>query len=120
MKGQIIFWLIMVFLVVPFCGFMFGMAGTAFFPPLASLTAPVVCSHGNLQVHQYSISSSYKVSTSVHYDCVDSQTGGTSDVTEPTISVGGLIVAVVGSVGLGLIVILISALRVLLGRQTTS
>jgi hypothetical protein len=115
----IIFWLIMIFLVVPFCGFFVGLMGTAFLPPVAYLTAPVVCSQGTLQVRQSTVSSSYQVSTSIHYDCVDSQAGTKSDVTEPVISVGGLMVAAVGSIGLGLIVILVGGIRFLLGRQTT-
>jgi hypothetical protein len=120
MKGKIIFWSIMICVVVPFCGFFAGFVGTSILPPIAYLTAPAVCSQGTLQVHNYSISSSYKVNSSVHYDCVDSKTGVSSDVTESVISVGGLLVAIVGSVGLAIIVILISGVRFLLGRQSNS
>ncbi len=119
-RGKIIFWLIMIFLVTPFCGFFVGLTGMSFLPSLAYLTAPAVCSQGALQVHQYSVSGSYQASGSVHYDCVNSQTGKTSDVTESVISVGGLAVAVLGSILLALTVILISAIRFLIGQQTTS
>ncbi len=119
-KGKIIFWLIMIFVVTPFCGFFAGLAGMSYLPSLAYLTAPAICSQGALQVHQYSASDSYQVSGSIHYDCVDSQTGKTSDATESVISVGGLAVAVLGSILLALTVILISAIRFLIGQQTTS
>jgi hypothetical protein len=118
-RGGIILWLIMIFLIVPFCGFFAGLMGTSFVPPMAYLTAPAVCSQGILQVRQSSVSDSYQISTSIHYDCVDSRTGTTTDVTETVISVGGLMVAVLGSIGLGLFVILYSAIRYLLGRQIT-
>ena len=107
------------------CGYTFlrifaGLAGMSYLPSLAYLTAPAICSQGALQVHQYSVSDSYQVSGSIHYDCVDFQTGKTSDATEFVISVGGLAVAVLGSILLALTVILISAIRFLIGQQTTS
>ncbi len=119
-KGKIIFWLIMIFVVTPFCGFFAGLIGIGFLPPLAYLAAPAVCSQGTLQVHESSVSGSYQASGSIHYDCVDSQSGKTSDVTESVITVGGLAVAVLGSILLALTVILISAIRFLISQQTTS
>jgi hypothetical protein len=117
-RGKIIFWLIMIFLVIPFCGFFTGGAASSYFPSSAYLTSPAVCSNGTLVIHQVdSPSKTWGTSWTIYDYCVDSHTGTTSDITQSVSLVGGLIVPVVGSTGLALILILVGIIRLLTGRS---
>lgn len=115
-RGRIIFWLIIALIFVPACGFTAGMAGTAIFPALGKLAAPVVCNNGTFQSRQFTLSTSYSVNYSARFDCVVSQSGADYNVTTPVLYVNGLILAVAGGVAFSLILILIGASRLLTGR----
>jgi len=119
--GKIIFSTIMFLVFVPMCSFFAGMIGSSFFPSLAYLTSPALCSNGTLQIHQVDKpNKAWGTSFTTNDTCVDSQTGKTSDVSQTANMVVGLIAAVIITVVLGLIVILVVTIRYLLGRQTAS
>jgi hypothetical protein len=118
-RGRIIFWLILLCLVGPVCGCPAGMAGTAIFPPMAKLAAPLACTGGTLQSRQFVSSSSSQISYSARFQCVNSQTGVSDDVTTPVLYVNGVIFGFVLVIVLALIMILFEGFRYVRGRSVS-
>jgi hypothetical protein len=116
-RGRIILWAIMLFLVVPFCGFFAGMTVSGVVPPIGNLVAPLACNNGTLQNNSHIFTNGYSTSYSPSYDCTNSATGKSENVSTTIDYIGGGVVAVVGFIGLGFILILIGTIRLLTGRS---
>ncbi len=114
--GRMIFWLIMLFLVAPICGFPAGMLGPTLFPPLANLAAPLACSHGTLQAQPASASTSYSIAFRTRIWCVDSVTAVRNDVSTPVLYISGLVFMIVVFIVLILIMALTEGIRYLGAR----
>jgi hypothetical protein len=116
-RGKIIFWLIMILVVVPFFAFFAGMTVSAMFPPIGKLISPLACANGTLQFNNHTFQNGYSTSYSPTYDCLNSATGKSENVSTTIDYIGGGVVAVVGCLEFGLLVILIGAIRLLTGRS---
>ena len=116
-RGRLIIWAIVLFAVVPFCGFFGGMTVSAIFPPIGDLMAPMACSNGTLQFNSHTFSTGYSTSYAPSYDCVDSATGASENISAAIDYIGGGVVAVVGFIGVALIMIMVGAIRALTGKS---